>query len=224
MKMVSNIKKKIKGVMVAVITVGFIGVGFGVGADNVSNTILDAGTGSSLTNITGTSITAVGGKVTSVNISTNISTTKWQGFYGSLSGNVLLGAGTDIFHNFGSVTFSSIFVSTGTGPTWSSLIAGTAASVDTAWSFTSGDQDSTATTFPTSAGTFAGIGSVPGIGIGNFNMGLLKDGAGTAKANHVFVADVGNAAGFDGSNYDYQVIVPVDSSGTETYYFYASLE
>lgn len=207
--------------------IGILTMTFGsVFAIDVAGSATTVGSSGRLTETTAGSATAVGGNVTSVNVDTNMSTLKWQGFYGTVDGNVSLGVDDDIFYGFGAATFDTIYVTTNNALDWSNLRASTAAAIDTAWSFSDADHVDQAVDVFVGTDSFGGIASVPSADIGSFKMGLLDDGGGSAKANMAFAGQIQNpaVAGFDGSNYNYQVMVPVNGASTETYYFYVSLD
>lgn len=217
-----NIKKIIIGILTAISCTGVI---FAV--DGVGGATTTVGSSGTLTAVTAQTATAIGGNVTNVDVETNLSTLKWQGFYGNVSGQVSLGSGSDIFYNFGSAEFQTLYVTTGTDTVWTSLVAGTTASVDTLWNFgVASDVDQSVDIFTTTAGTFGGVASVPNATIGNFGMGVLNDGATAAKTDIVFASNINNAGavGFYGNTYNYQIMVPVETTTPETYYFYVSLE
>lgn len=170
--------------------------------------------------------TAQGGNVTYVNVTGNASTSKWQGFYGNVSGGLRLGSGTNVFYDFGNLDFTTVVAAPATDFNWATFAVTTAAEIDTQWSFgTAADVDQAVDIF-TSTGTYAGVGSVPDTVIGNgFGSGIVEDGDDAAKGDYAFVGNVTTAglAGFDGTAYQYQLMVPVET-GTETYNFYLSLE
>ncbi|NQZ84562.1 MAG: hypothetical protein HRU03_02490 [Nanoarchaeales archaeon] len=215
-----NIKKIMMGITLVCASFGTVFSIDGVGGGAV--TVTNTGT---LTETTSESATAVGGNVTQVNVQTNISTIKWQGFYGNIGGNISLGIGTDNFYSFGAALFQTIYVTQGTNTDWVNLVAGNAADVDTTWNFGVADDVDQAVDVFTGSSTFAGVAIVPSTNIGSFNMGILNNGT-NSKSTTVFVADIENPGivGFDSNSFNYQIMVPVETTVAETYNFYVSLK
>ena len=178
---------------------------------------------------------AEGGYVTGLNISGDSQTTKWQGYFGNVTGTIVLmdGNNNSMFNwtvtspNGGEV----LACNDTSAPTWSSLVAGTADNLDTACGFNSSDNDKAASTFnqTPSTVTVAGktISAVSALTLPNtFETYLLNDNNDTATwSDYVFAAGIHNdVTGYDGSTHDYQMLVPeTEGTGTTTYYFYMEL-
>ncbi len=205
----------------------FVSVSFLYAVTTPSGGVTTVGDSGTYTASTAGNASAVGGNVTSVNIASSISTTKWQGFYGNVTGNQRLGSGANVFYDFGSTTFTTVFATTGTSIAWASLEAGNIVSLDGNWSFnTASDVDQAVDIFGTLNETYLSIASVPKLAISsNFSMYVFNDGGNVDKGDYVFAAAVSSAgaAGFDGKIWNYELMVPVGGSA-ETYYFYAALQ
>ncbi len=168
---------------------------------------------------------AEGGNVSNLNLDTNLSTQRWQGFVGNVTGNLSLGRSTNLLYNFGSAEIDTVFATTESGTfDWANLAAATVSEVDTQWSFSNG-ADQAVDAF-TGTATLEGVAAVPTVTLGGgFLSAIFDDGAAVAaKTDLVFAANVtAAAAGFDGASYEYELMVPTTTSGTDTYYFYVSL-
>lgn len=169
---------------------------------------------------------AQGGNATNLNLSSNSSTIKWQGFYGNVSGGIRLGSGSNVFYNFGNAIYTTVFATQDSGFNWATMAAGTAAQVDTAWSFGTASDVDQAVDIYSATTSFAGVSGAESLNTSTvFETGILNDGASAVKNDFAFAANVisAGASGFDGNNYQYQLMVPV-GTGFETYNFYLSLE
>ncbi len=199
---------------------------------NASNTTYNPGAGSAA---------ARGGNITNLDFMNSLSqTSKWQGYYGNVSGLIILGnATTGSMYNWTIASRIGNVYATQANPmnftAWEDLGAKSGANIDSDFGFPATDNDSATNTFNT--------GSPPAINVSG-KMITATNGAKTfdstgAKAwwtialartsasadNYVF-AGVINTQGdaFDGTKKDYQMIVPENAaSGTVTYYFYVEL-
>lgn len=105
--------------------------------------------------------TAQGGNVTYMNLTTTASTVKWQGYYGQVSANLLIGAsssgstsgGLHLLYSWGAAQINQIkyvFATASSDYPWQLLTVATAANVvslDTALGWSSSDVDSANATF-----------------------------------------------------------------------------
>lgn len=177
----------------------------------------------SFTETTGNTVTAEGGNVSNLNIYSNMSTYRWQGYVGNVSGDLSLGRDNNTLYHFGSAEIDTVFATTSSDYAWATLEASTAAEVDTQWGFSDGADQ--AVDAYTDSNDIEGI-TVPTVTLeGAHVCGLFDDGSVAAKTNFAFGANVteGGMAGFDGDFYEYEVMVPTPAQSTETYYFYVSL-
>ena len=186
---------------------------------------------------------ATGGTITSVDHgSATAQTQHWAGYYGDVSGLIRLASGDDVMYSWtaGTVVGGEVYASTNETIAWGSIVAETAADVDTALTYLAGKSDSATITFDTTNSAVINVGTVPitqGTAAAthtyvngasqtiNFEEVILTDGT-----NTVWTAIISpNAVGFETgtATHDYQMIVPEDGSGntaTTTYYFFVELE
>ncbi len=181
--------------------------------------------------------TAQGGNVTELDISARTQSDNWQGYWGQVTGWIVLEDDSgDQFYNWSVLTPSGEVYATRntTTPAFGGMACGGMASEDTELGLT-GEDDSVASTYTENA---AGAYTIAGNSVdcsGSLNtehawqddgsdfageMALLNDGAN----RWVYMALISNDAnGFEGSAVDFQLMVPTTNSGTADYYFYAEL-
>jgi hypothetical protein len=168
--------------------------------------------------------TAQGGNVTMMNLSTTQTTTRWQGYYGNVSGSLSLGYGSDVFYDFSSSSISSVFVSQNETFDFTQLETAQAVDIDAVWGYASG-VDRAIDIF-TGSSSILGV-SAPSVELeptgSNFNSTILDDGNNQTKSGFAFGVNVQEPAVpcFDGSNCEYELMVPSD--GQETYYFFLTI-
>ncbi len=189
------------------------------------------GRNGSITETTAGSLDAEGGNVTELNITATVSTERWQGYYGNVSGQLQLGDGTDVFYDFSAATALAVFASTSNSFDFSLLNNVTAAAVDTAWSYNSGN-DQAADIFTSYTANVSNVSTPPTVqlttGAGNtvWNSTALSNGTTVDKTHFAFgvnVSSSANAVCFNGDTCDYELMVPADGLGTDTYYFYVEI-
>lgn len=177
-------------------------------------------------------VSAEGGNVTQVNVSSDSSTGKWQGFWGNISGSLQLGDGSATFYDWSSVSFQAVYASPGNSITWGSLtsLSGNLTAKDTDYGFTSSDADSINNTM-TGASCNAGteIASADGVtpynssgSAGSWETCIAEDTsdlAGTVFGTNIISA---GADAYNGDNVQYQLMVPVNGA-TQNYYFYLEI-
>jgi uncharacterized membrane protein len=194
-----------------------------------------AGTAETYTVTGANAYSAEGGNITEVNVSSDASTSKWQGFWGNISGSLRLGDGTsNIFYDWSGITFQAVYASPGTTLNWATVsdLAGQGAreGKDTDYNLTSTDPDSINQTMSgaaCSAGTiFTNADGVTPYnstaGAGSWETCLGEDTSNLAGT--VFGTDVisAGADAFNGDTVQYQLMVPVEEAGTN-YYFYLEI-
>lgn len=176
------------------------------------------------------STTANAGNVTQVNLTGSYSTDKWVGFYGNVSASLYLGSGAQVFYQFADANVNTVYASTDQNFGFGALQAATPAAMDTAWSFnTAAHTDQAADVFTTNTLTHDGVANLYNAtlqeGAAEFQTFIAADGAApAAKGDFVFGAVVQNAgaAGFDGNQWQYEMLVPSTGSG-DTYYFFMTI-
>jgi len=164
--------------------------------------------------------TSEGGNLTNVNLTTFVSTDRWQGFYGNVSGSLAFGYNSHIFYNFAGGTEKAVYATQNISMDFFALQAGAANDVDTAWNYADGN-DQAEDIFTGQQTNITGI-IAPSIELNpagqNLNSTILYDGN-TGKEAFAFGAVISNdATCFDGKVCDFELIVPSD--GKETYYLF----
>lgn len=187
------------------------------------------------------SAAARGGNITDVTFASVLTaTSKWQGYYGNVSGNIFLGTATgDKMFNWAASTAGEVFATQDSSMSiaeWEALTARTATNIDTDFTFTGSDTDSAANTFTVDPSAIVVAGrSIDGgaaTAAKTYNSSdiatwttIALAGSTSAEANYVFAGVISNdGQAYDGSTKDFQMIVPEnEATGTETYYFYVEL-
>ncbi|MFH1505728.1 MAG: hypothetical protein ABIE94_01930 [archaeon] len=204
-------------------------------------TVLSTGRGTALGN---GSINAQAGNVSALNINDTHITDNWAGFYGNVTGNIILeSAAGDTFYDWQNASpGGEIFAARAASIDWSSIACAVQANVtaeETALSITTADRDSINNTFHENMSS--GTHNAFSVGTTDFianacvwrTNGYVSGAAQTTIFDMVMLNSVSNAvytailnqdqAGFDGSDSDFQLLVPVTTEGTEAYYFWAEL-
>jgi len=178
-------------------------------------------------------VTTEGGNVTPLNLTSNVSTEKWAGFWGDVAGNLVLSDGTSSFFtwvwdpaNGGEVCA----IEAASGFDWSGVTTPTASDIDTIWGLVGTDTDSAANTLLASCNVDVAGSSVNGLGndtAGGFTTCAISDGDDTLKEDYAFCTDISDGATlFNGLTGDYELMVPTDDAlaATETVYFWLELD
>jgi len=192
---------------------------------------------------------AFAGNVTEFNLNANSITQTWQGYFGNITGKIVLGnANNDTFYDWTLTAPQGEIYATrlATIPTWSSVACASATNIsaeETALGVDPAvDKDSVNNTFfnTTSFNTFY-VGSVEINPTQNCYATYMYNSTGAQAVDfaEVLLADVSgsivytgliepDAMGFDGSTHDFQIIVGEDGHDGNTapsvYYFYLELE
>ncbi|NTV23052.1 MAG: hypothetical protein HGA85_01590 [Nanoarchaeota archaeon] len=199
---------------------------------------LTPGSSSRGTNPTVTTADAQAGNVTALNINQDRITDIWQGFYGNVSGSVVLeNAAGNNFYDWSLATITGeVYASRATVPSWTSINCTNQTQIDSEETLLS-----IATTASDGINETFNITSHP-----NFNVGTrLMTGCFSTRAynstgsagnywnvllssnstNVVYTSILAdNADAFAGSTADFEILVPVDRLlTTSTYYFYVEL-
>ena len=184
---------------------------------------------------TATSFVTEGGNVTELNMTQNISTEKWAGLYGQLSGYIVLSDGSNNFYEWTWTPADGGIVCAQPSATadfdWTSAATTTAGEVDTAFSFATGDTDSATSTFTGSCTslTISGndLSGGPAVTVDSWQTCVLEDAATPTKSDLAFCTTILNDQTlYDGtSTGDYQLLIPTNenSGQTETYVFWLEL-
>lgn len=179
--------------------------------------------------------TTEGGNISAINLSGETLTNKWAGFFGNVSGSLLLA------DNQSSVIYQwlwspadggAVCASTNQSLSDQNLSGATGAEIDSAWGFAPASADSGTNTFNyTNCSIMIGMETISGADCadtgqaGAFMTRALGLAPAPAKAQMLFCTNITNGQMYDGSTGNYELIVPASDAvhATETYYFYANL-
>ena len=184
-----------------------------------------------------TNVTTVGGNVTNMDLNSTSSTTKWAGYWGNVSGSLVLAPNSsspDLYNWAWSTSNGGVVcaVAAPYGFDWASVQTTTASSVDTVWGFGSASDNATNTLTSTCAIDVGGI-NITGTaanttGGTSFNTCALSDAASpSTKGDLAFCVNIAPAGTlFTGGSGNYQLIVPTNKTigTTETYSFWMELD
>jgi hypothetical protein len=187
-------------------------------------------------------INAFAGNVTQLILNASSITQTWQGYFGNISGKIVLGnSGNKTLYDWNISTASGqVYASRGASITWTTINctnAGNMTAEDAALGST-GKPDSVANTFQGTTHDEFFVGMVD-IGADSCASTNLKDSDGfSANWQEVLLTDSGsntvytsllngNTLGYDGSNWDFQMLVGEDghngNTGTTPYFFWVEL-
>jgi len=190
------------------------------------------------TQVLNANVTTEGGNVTELNLSSNISTERWAGFWGNVSGQIVLAPNTTaIFYTW---TWNSsnggevCAVAASSGFNWASLSAVANTVIDSVWGFGAATDNATKTFNETCASitinnqtVSSTAGSLTGQRVDFKTCAIADSGSPTAKSDIAFCVPIKNAGNlFNGQTGDYELIAPTDAgpTATETYYFWLELD
>jgi len=179
-----------------------------------------------------------GGNVTNLNLTGNVSTEKWAGYWGNVSGLIVLApaAGAPLFYswiwnsgNGGEVCA----VAAASGFDWSTVQAVTGPEIDVVWNFLGADTDSADNTLSGActmnvAGTLVTTSEGVTTNGGAFQTCPVADQAvPAAKTDIAFCVNIAqNGALFNSQTGDYQLLTAANQTlgATETHYFWIELD
>ena len=185
------------------------------------------------------SASAKGGNITEVNVGVNSQTTKWQGFYGNVSGGISLkNSGAISMYDWSGTVAGEVYATQDSAVNtseWAALVNKTGADIDSVYfpsvsavdNATNTFTEGSFTPFNVSGRTIAtnASSSVKTLGGPGWETIALGNTTTTTKTQFVFASIIrGDSTGdaYDGTTKDFQMLVPVET-GTETYYFYVEL-
>ncbi len=185
----------------------------------------------------GASHVTEGGNVTGGDLYSNVSTEKWAGYYGNVTGEIVLAETTytNLFYNWAwtPADGGKVCAIAGTGFNWAGLATLSNATIDSVWGFTVGDTDSGTNTFADGVCTMTIAGVTPAattavttLGGSGFETCAFDDGGGTLPADVAFCVDIqDNQTLFNSGTGDFQLLVATNetTSQYETYYFWLEL-
>ncbi len=183
-------------------------------------------------------ITTEGGNVTAVNIDANTSTEKWAGFFGNVTGTIVLAQSGDtsfLYNWTANGTTGEVCVSA--TPNWGTLHELTTAVgglIDTAWGFNATEADSGTNTVNGSTNVYnieAKDYTTDAITTGGgFMTGIFGFNTATPTVPTDFAFCVNTTASgkyYKGTDANYELMAPTpdseDGSQTQTYYFFVEL-
>ncbi len=188
-------------------------------APGAGDVVTDTDKGAYVYTATDSNVSVVAGNITNLDLKTNMSTYRWAGLYGNVSGNIILGDGSNNQLFQWTAKGRAVYASTAASVTWASVVAEDGSHVATFYNGTS-DSDNYANTFTGSEALDSGI--VTGVtaptattlgGTSGWKTYALYDGS------HVVFAGNVNATGataYDGSStINYQMIVPEDGTAND---------
>ena len=186
----------------------------------------------------GSTDSAKGGFVTEMNLDAAAVTAKWQGYYGNITGSIVLedSQGNNMFTwAWLPAQGAEVIATTNTAiPTWSAIAATNAdamTAMETRWEWDAGGSDSPAITFDheSDSVTIAGVEVTTTRGTnslgGGFAEVVITDGATAAKEDFLFVGIMSDdTEAYDGTAKDFEMLVATpDTGAVEAYYFYVEL-
>ncbi len=179
-------------------------------------------------------------------------TQSWQGYYGNVSGTIMLADQNDaVLYNWSLVDpEGEVYASeNGTGIDWGNIacfdLANDHQDLETWFNISTDDVDGVNETFsddntherfytagteftPGQCATAYLFNNTGASGANTWEEVILTDQSDTVQTIFTSLIEEGGAVGFDGNNYDFQMIVLEDGHGTDTdyrdYYFYVELE
>ncbi|MBN1275842.1 hypothetical protein JXA12_06165 [Candidatus Woesearchaeota archaeon] len=178
-------------------------------------------------------LTANGGNITNMNVTQNIQTMKWQGYYGNVTNSLQLAGASGTFYEWTTTGTGWILLANSSSVSWGSLLlagAAHAAEEDTFLGLSAGLDNVSSTLNETNGAdiTINGVTISAGATLAlqtesnggtKWETSLLRSGTNKIYAGTV---NSGNQA-YNGVSADYQLMVPVSSTGVRTYYLYAAL-
>jgi len=213
----------------------------GVSASTPDGATVDAvGADESKSAASAGSDSAEGGTINELNVSATSQSAHWQGYYGQVSGSIVLASGSSNLYSWTLDTLrGELYATTNSGtPDWASVScasSGQIGSADTAVFGSAPTSDSIADTYEGGTHSALDVGTVAisadscntlDTG-GSFENLLLNDGSAGAATSMLYVGILqDDQTLFDGSTGDYELLVPEDQSGnaaSTTYQLWAEI-
>ena len=180
--------------------------------------------------------TTEGGNVTEINLTSNISTEKWAGFWGDVTGQLVLAPNNaDMFYTWAwdSTDGGEVCaVAAPSGFDWTNVALAAAGAIDTVWGFATGDTDSSANTVADTCSIEVAGTAIPSTACttnveGGLESVVVQDGAPVlgVKDGLAFCVNITAGTSLWAETVDYTLLVPTDEeAGTyETYHFWLEL-
>ena len=172
-----------------------------------------------------------GGNVTGVNLEGNDSTDKWAGYFGNVSGWLVLGLSeSQIMYNWSwsASGGGEVCASQNIAFDWSSLADYTSAlTMNGVFGWGAASDNATGTLTESGTLTIEGTAYTSNASTDNqgFQTVVLNEGAEALEDDYAFCVDIATTgtSGVTGANADYQLMVGTTPGADETYYFYLEL-
>lgn len=196
-----------------------------------------------LSNLNTTSVSAMAGNVTQLDINSISITRSWQGYYGNITGNMVLSdANNNSLYEWGNATGVSgeIYAARSNNVSWGTINCSTATHISQEESYLGIDttaSDSVNNTYSGTAHPSFLVGTSSMSGCPSTNV-FVNGSAQSSDYHQILLADGNNVTvyttiidsgsyGYDGNQWDFQLLVaengqPGNESAT-TYYFYTEL-
>jgi len=174
--------------------------------------------------------TTEGGNVTGFNLTGNDSTDRWAGYFGNVSGEIVLGINaSNIMYDWAWNGAAGEVCATATAGTfdWAGLAAATAQELNSIFSHAASSDNATST-LTDASGTIniegTSVTSTAVIDDQNWQTVAIGDGGGASKADYAFCVNLtAGAPTVAGSSGNYQLMVATQPATIETYYFFMDL-
>ncbi len=179
-----------------------------------------------------TAFTTEGGNVTNVNISQDVSTEKWAGIWGNITGTVRLSDGTSNFYTWSWTPSSGGTVCAQPGTSadfdWTSMATTTAGDVDNAFSFNTADVDSATNTLTAACSVTVSGNTVNSVGVtaSGFTTCAIEDTGTPTTTDLAFCTDISTGTTiFNGQTADYALMLPTNEQAgqVQDYVFWLEL-
>lgn len=167
------------------------------------------------------SISIDAGNVTTLNLTSNVSTAKWAGFKGNVTGNIFLGDSTDLFYTWAweqAAGSTAVCATNESAFDFTAIDNATATDIEAAWTDYDLGMDSATNTFNnTCTLTINGL-DITASGAADTTNPTAATCVATDATNLAFCSATLDATADD---YNFAILVPADDA--ETYYFFVEL-
>ena len=194
----------------------------------------------------GSDTNALAGNVTEITLSGFTNTQSWQGYFGNVTGTIQLADSSDnVLYNWSLASpEGEVYASNESSINWTGIACfnmSTHQAIESDWGIASDDVDGINETFNLNnhpeyftnniqftSGICNNTRLYNSSGVGHFYQTLMTDGAYATKLIYASILEEADTDGFDGTFYDFEMIVLEDGHGidtsTTTYYFWVELE
>ena len=181
------------------------------------------------------SVITEGGNVTNLNLAGNVSTEKWAGYWGNVTGQIVLAPNTaNMFYTWAWTPADGgevCAIAAPSGFNWATVQTIAAGTIDTIWTFAAGTDDATSTLDEACNVDVAGTAVVGSAGVttngaGAYQTCAVGDGDDAVKGDVAFCVNMQSAGTlFNTQTGNYQLIAATDDAmgAYETHYFWMEL-